>query len=68
MKVGTVDPQWPEPVLNANEPVVTPAMLEQVPGWTAEMVREYMLQGWTMDRLAAYYDEQVAQHTASEQH
>ncbi len=68
MKVGTVDPQWPEPVLNANEPVVTPAMLEQVPGWTAEMVREYMIQGWTMDRLAAYYEEQVAQHTASEQH
>jgi len=25
-------------------------------------------QGWTMDQLATYYAEQVAQHTAEEQH
>ncbi len=62
------EPAWDPPVLDASGPTVTPEMLAQVPGWTADMIREYMLQGWTMDQLAAYYREQVAQHAPSEQH
>jgi hypothetical protein len=38
-------------------------MLAQVPGWTAEMVEEYLKQGWTFDQLLTYYQEQVAQHS-----
>ena len=53
---------WQQPVLNATGSGVTPAMLAQVPGWTAEMVEEYLKQGWTFDQLVAYYQEQVAQH------
>ena len=62
------EPTWDPPVLDASGPTVTPEMLALVPGWSADMVREYMLQGWTMDQLAAYYQEQVAQHGPSEQH
>ena len=47
---------------------MTPEMLARVPGWTAEMVEQYMDQGWTMDQLATYYEEQVLQHAPSEQH
>ena len=43
-------------------------MLARVPGWTADMVAEYLKQGWTMDQLANYYQEQVAKHTTPEQH
>ena len=53
---------WQQPVLNATGSGVTPAMLAQVPGWTAEMVEEYLRQGWTFDQLLTYYQEQVAQH------
>jgi hypothetical protein len=59
---------WEEPVLDASAPVVTPDMLAQVPGWTAEMVSQYLLQGWTMDQLSTYYQEQVVQHGVEEQH
>ena len=54
---------WQQPVLNATGSGVTPAMLAQVPGWTAEMVEEYLKQGWTFDQLLTYYQEQVAQHS-----
>tara|TARA_B100000900_G_C20598936_1_gene724675 strand:+ start:159 stop:5024 length:4866 start_codon:yes stop_codon:yes gene_type:complete len=53
---------WQQPVLNASGTGVTPAMLAQIPGWTAEMVEEYLKQGWTFDQLVMYYQEQVAQH------
>jgi hypothetical protein len=65
---GGAEPQWPVPVLNASEPTVTQAMLDRVPGWNEAMVKTYLLQGWTMDQLATYYQEQVAQHASSEQH
>lgn len=65
---GTVEPEWPEPVLDASQPTVSQAMLDRVPGWNAETVTVYLQQGWTMDQLAAYYQEQVSQHAASEQH
>ena len=54
---------WQQPVLNASDSGgITPAMLAQIPGWTAEMVEEYLKQGWTFDQLVTYYQEQVAQH------
>ncbi len=59
---------WQAPVLDASTPTVTPEMLARVPGWTTEMVTQYLLQGWTMDQLATYYQEQVAQHGQAEQH
>ena len=62
------EPTWQAPVLDASAPIVTPDMLARVPGWTADMVAEYLKQGWTMDQLANYYQEQVAQHTSPEQH
>ena len=62
------EPTWQTPVLDASGPIVTPDMLARVPGWTADMVGEYLKQGWTMDQLATYYQEQVAQHTTPEQH
>ena len=54
---------WQQPVLDGTgASSVTPEMLARVPGWTAEMVEQYLLQGWTMDQLAAYYQEQVVEH------
>lgn len=60
-------PEWEQPVLdgtNTPEPsfTVTSEMLERVPGWDMEMVETYLKQGWTMDQLAEYYDQQVVQH------
>ena len=43
-------------------------MLARVPGWSESMVQEYLLQGWTMDQLTEYYDEQVRLHHDTEQH
>lgn len=60
--IAAASEQWQQPVLNASGPQVTPEMLERVPGWTEDMVAQYLLQGWTMDQLATYYQEQVAQH------
>lgn len=60
---------WQQPVLDGTgNSDVTPDMLAQVPGWTAEMVEQYLLQGWTMDQLATYYQEQVVNHGQEEQH
>ena len=60
---------WQQPVLDGTGPSsVTPEMLAQVPGWTSEMVEQYLTQGWTMDQLATYYQEQVVQHSPEEQH
>ena len=58
----------PAPVLDASGPAVSQEMLSRVPGWSEAMVREYMLQGWTMDQLADYYDEEVNLHQQQEQH
>ena len=59
---------WQQPVLNASPSGITPDMLAQVPGWTADVIEQYMAQGWTFDQLVTYYREQVAQHTQEEQH
>ena len=59
----TNNENWQQPVLDGTgASSVTPEMLARVPGWTAEMVEQYLLQGWTMDQLAAYYQEQVVEH------
>ena len=69
VSTGTVvNEGWQEPVLNATRTGATPEMLAKVPGWTAEMVEQYLAQGWTVDQLVMYYQEQVAQHTRTEQH
>ena len=60
--VAAAAEEWQQPVLNASGPHLTPEMMERVPGWTEDMVKQYLLQGWTMDQLAIYYQEQVAQH------
>ena len=59
---------WQEPVLNASTSGITPEMLAQLPGWGAEVVEQYMAQGWTFEQLVTYYQEQVAQHAQEEQH
>lgn len=59
---------WQQPVLDASAPAITAEMLARVPGWGEDMVDAYLKQGWTMDQLAAYYEEQVTQHAQSEQH
>ncbi len=66
---------WSQPVLDGTQgqtapssPTVTAEMLAKVPGWDEATVQLYLQQGWTMDQLATYYAEQVAQHTAEEQH
>ncbi len=59
---------WQQPVLNATSSGITPEMLAQVPGWTAEVIEQYMAQGWTFEQLVTYYKEQVLQHTQQEQH
>ena len=59
---------WQEPVLNASTSGITPEMLAQLPGWGAEVIEQYMAQGWTFEQLVTYYQEQVAQHAQEEQH
>jgi hypothetical protein len=41
-------------------------MMAMVPGWSQDMVKDYLLQGWTMDQLSNYYQEQVVQHGQTE--
>ena len=60
--------EWQQPVLNASPSAITPEMLAQVPGWTAEVIEQYMAQGWSIEQLVTYYQEQVAQHAQEEQH
>ena len=59
-------PAWEAPVLDASGPTITPEMMALVPGWSQDMVRDYLLQGWTMDQLSSYYQEQVVQHGKTE--
>ena len=59
---------WQQPVLNASPSGITPEMLAQVPGWTADVIEQYMAQGWSFEQLVTYYQEQVAQHAQEEQH
>ena len=49
------------------ELTITPADLIRVPGWDEAMVRSYLDQGWSMDQLVEYYQEQVQAHADSSQ-
>ena len=62
---------WSVPVLDGSstqaesEPPttkLTPEQLAQCPGWPEETIQSYLDQGWSMDQLADYYQEQVDQH------
>ena len=46
----------------APRPSLSPEDLARCPGWPAETVQSYLDQGWTMDQLADYYQEQVDEH------
>ena len=59
-------PAWEAPVLDASGPTITPEMMALVPGWSQDMVKDYLLQGWSMDQLSSYYQEQVVQHGKTE--
>jgi hypothetical protein len=50
-----------------SEVAITPADLQRVPGWDEAMVRSYLDQGWSMDQLVEYYEEQVKAHADSTQ-
>ena len=62
---------WAMPVLdgsdsptdnNATEPVayqITNDDLARCPGWDKETIQAYLEQGWSMDQLANYYEEQL---------
>ena len=65
---------WQTPVLDGtgsgdmnSEMAITPADLQRVPGWDEAMVRSYLDQGWSMDQLVEYYEEQVKAHADSTQ-
>jgi hypothetical protein len=65
---------WQTPVLDGtgsgdmtSEVAITPADLQRVPGWDETMVRSYLDQGWSMDQLVEYYEEQVKAHADSTQ-
>ena len=59
---------WDMPVLDGSggAPVapsgLSPEDLARCPGWPAETIQSYLDQGWTMDQLADYYQEQVNEH------
>jgi hypothetical protein len=70
--VSTDDLQTP--VLDGSGPsdapealAITQSDLERVPGWDEAMVRSYLDQGWSMDQLEEYYQEQVIAHAESTQ-
>ena len=65
---------WQTPVLDgsgsaedATAVEVTQADLARVPGWDEAMVRTYLDQGWSMDQLQSYYQEQVNAHAETSQ-
>jgi hypothetical protein len=66
--------EWQTPVLDGSgsaddaTPIeVTKADLARVPGWDEAMVRTYLDQGWSMDQLQVYYQEQVNAHAETSQ-
>jgi hypothetical protein len=59
---------WQMPVLDSSgdegKPSgLSPEDLARCPGWPEETIQKYLDQGWPMDELAAYYQEQVDQHS-----
>ena len=65
---------WQTPVLDGSGPSevaptseITQADLARVPGWDEAMVQSYLDQGWSMDQLVVYYQEQVQAHSEATQ-
>ena len=42
---------------------LSPEDLARCPGWSEETIQKYLDQGWPMDQLAAYYKQQVEEHS-----
>ena len=58
---------WAMPVLdgsNAQPEVfaITQADLQRFPGWDETMLSTYLDQGWTIEQLDEYYQQQISQH------
>jgi len=58
---------WDMPVLDGSGGMPTPSGLSpedlaRCPGWPEETIQSYLDQGWTIDQLADYYQEQVDEH------
>ena len=63
---------WEAPILDgSNSPPetiekdvgISQADLQQFPGWDEAMIQSYLDQGWTIEKLAEYYQQQVSQNT-----
>ena len=61
--VGT-EAQWEQPVLDGRSEETESGLakeLDRFPGWTEEMLQQYLDHGWTLDQLEEYYQQQVAE-------
>lgn len=60
---------WTMPVLDGsssqasdNESAISQSDLDRFPGWDRPMIQTYLDQGWSIEQLAEYYQQQVSQH------
>jgi len=56
------------PVLDSSPDSASPSEisaedLAKCPGWPKETIQSYLDQGWSMDQLAQYYQEQVEENS-----
>ncbi|MCH1422399.1 MAG: phospholipase D-like domain-containing protein, partial [Candidatus Poseidoniaceae archaeon] len=63
---------WNTPVLDgsgakATEGKISAEDLARCPGWSEEQIQSYLDQGWPMDKLAEYYQQQVDENQKSAQ-
>ena len=63
---------WNTPVLDgsgakATEGKISAEDLARCPGWSEEQIQSYLDQGWPMDKLAEYYQQQVDENQKSTQ-
>ena len=59
---------WQMPVLDSSPDSASPSEisaedLAKCPGWPKETIQSYLDQGWSMDQLAQYYQEQVEENS-----
>ena len=58
---------WNMPVLDGSGEAPLPSELSsedlaRCPGWPEATIQSYLDQGWSIDQLAEYYQEQVNEH------
>ena len=63
---------WNTPVLDgsgakATEGKISAEDLARCPGWSEEQIQSYLDQGWPIDKLAEYYQQQVDENQKSAQ-